>query len=227
MKVLFWDIDGTLLQVGKAGMYAFDHAVQEIYGQTIDYQLIKTSGMTDNYIAKQIVELIECRQAEAGEIASLTSRYEELLAQYLSNHPGKILSGVEPMLNALANREDIVQLILTGNSRHGAEVKLSYHGLDSFFDFEHSAFGDGCLDRNEISAKARQIVQTVYPHIEANEIYVIGDTPNDVRCGKSIGVRTIAVASGRFTYDELMASHPSEVFESLPSPQEFLKALEK
>lgn len=227
MKVLFWDIDGTLLQVGKAGRYAFDHAVQEIYGRRIDYSLIKTSGMTDNYIAKQIVELIENRQAKEGEIASLTSRYEELLAQYLSNHPGKILSGVEPMLTALADRADIVQLILTGNSRHGAEVKLSYHGLDSFFDFEHSAFGDGCLDRNEISAKAKQIVHDVYPNVKANEIYVIGDTPNDVRCGKAIGARTIAVAGGRFTYDELMVSTPSKVFESLPSPQEFLKALEK
>lgn len=227
MKVLFWDIDGTLLQVGKAGLFAFDHAVREIYGQTIDYKLIKTSGMTDNYIAKQIIELIEHRTAKTSEIAQLTSRYEELLSDYLADHPGKILSGVHEMLTALNDRGDIVQLILTGNSRHGAEVKLSHHGLDPFFDFDHSAFGDGCFDRNEISAKARQLVRDVYPNVQASDIYVIGDTPNDVRCGKSIGARTIAVAKGRFTYEELLLCTPWWTIRSLPTPQEFVKALEK
>lgn len=227
MKVLFWDIDGTLLQVGKAGLYAFDHAVQEIYQRTIDYRLIKTSGMTDNYIAKQIIELIEEREATADEIHRLTSRYEDLLAEYLSNHPGQILSGVTAMLTQLSKRDDIIQLILTGNSRHGAAVKLSYHGLDGFFDFDHSAFGDGCFDRNEISAKAQRIVHDTYPSVQPSEIYVIGDTPNDVRCGKSIGVRTIAVASGRFTYDELIASTPWQTLEKLPTPQQFINILEK
>lgn len=227
MKVLFWDIDGTLLQVGKAGLYAFDQAVRELYGRTIDYRLIKTSGMTDNYIAKQIIELISAQEATMAQITSLTARYEELLADYLAHHPGKILSGAHEMLSALHKRGDIAQLILTGNSRHGAKVKLSYHGLDSFFDFDHSAFGDGCFDRNEISAKAKQIVYSVYPSVATSDIYVIGDTPNDVRCGKSIDARTIAVASGRFTYEELTHSAPWWTIESLPTPQEFVKALEK
>lgn len=227
MKILFWDIDGTLLQVGKAGLYAFDHAVQEIYGRTIDYRQIKTSGMTDSYIAKQIIELISSQTATAEDIDRLTTRYEQLLADYLADHPGRILNGAYEMITSLHEHSDIVQLILTGNSRHGAKVKLSYHGLDPFFDFDHSAFGDGCFDRNEISAKAKQIVRDVYPSVTSDNIYVIGDTPNDVRCGKSINARTIAVASGRFTYEELTHSAPWWTIESLPTPQEFVKALEK
>ncbi|MBO5244703.1 MAG: HAD family hydrolase [Selenomonadales bacterium] len=227
MKVLFWDIDGTLLQAGHAGRYAFDQAVREIYGRTIDYRLIQTSGMTDDYIAKQIIELIKGAIAEPSAIAALTARYEELLPHYLTEKPGYILGGALEILTELHEHEDYVQLILTGNSRHGAEEKLAHYGLYDFFDFDHSAFGDGCFDRNEISAKAKQIADEVYPNVSANDIYVIGDTPNDVRCGKSIGVRTIAVASGRYSYEELASCSPWQTMERLGSPKDFLLILEK
>ncbi len=227
MKILFWDIDGTLLQAGKAGLYAFDEAVREIYGQTIDYKTIKTSGMTDNYIAEQIIEKIEGRRALPVEVMRLTKRYEELLPHYLTVKEGYVLDGVAEMLSELHTHDDYVQLILTGNSRRGAEEKLAYYGLLSFFDLDHSAFGDDCTDRNEISAKARRIVQEVYPSVTADEIYVIGDTPNDVRCGKSIGARTIAIASGRFSYEELAEHMPWWAMEKLTSPKEFLAMLEK
>ena len=227
MKILFWDIDGTLLQAGKAGLYAFDEAVREIYGQTIDYKTIKTSGMTDNYIAEQIIEKIEERRALPVEVMRLTKRYEELLPHYLTVKEGYVLDGVAEMLSELHTHDDYVQLILTGNSRRGAEEKLAYYGLLSFFDLDHSAFGDDCTDRNEISAKARRIVQEVYPSVTADEIYVIGDTPNDVRCGKSIGARTIAIASGRFSYEELAEHMPWWAMEKLTSPKEFLAMLEK
>lgn len=227
MKVLFWDIDGTLLQAGHAGRYAFDQAVREIYGRTIDYKLIQTSGMTDDYIAKQIIEMIEGRVAEPSAIAAMTARYEELLPHYLTEKPGYILEGVAEVLTELHAHDDYVQLILTGNSRRGAEEKLAHYGLCSFFDFDHSAFGDDCFDRNEISAKARKIVHNVYPSVASSEIYVIGDTPNDVRCGKAIGARTIAVASGRYSYDELTACDPWHTMERLCSPKDFLFILEK
>ncbi len=227
MKVLFWDIDGTLLQAGRAGLYAFDEAVREMYGQTIDYGTIKTSGMTDNYIAEQIIEKIEQRRAMPSEVMKLTMRYEELLPHYLSVKEGHILDGVVEMLSELHTHDDYVQLILTGNSRRGAEAKLEHYGLDAFFDLDHSAFGDDCVDRNEISAKARRIVHDVYPSVMASEIYVIGDTPNDVRCGKAIGARTIAIASGRFSYEELVRCMPWWTMEKLVSPKEFLSTLEK
>lgn len=227
MKVLFWDIDGTLLQAGHAGRYAFDQAVREIYGRTIDYKLIQTSGMTDDYIAKQIIELIEGTIAKPSAIASLTARYEELLPHYLTEKPGYILDGALEILTELHEHEDYVQLILTGNSRRGAEEKLAHYGLHTFFDFDHSAFGDGCFDRNEISAKAKRITDEVYPSVGASDIYVIGDTPNDVRCGKAIGARTIAVASGRYSYEELASCSPWQTMERLISPKEFIIMLEK
>lgn len=227
MKVLFWDIDGTLLQAGKAGLFAFDEAVREIYGQTIDYASIKTSGMTDNYIAEQIIEKIERRRALPFEVMRLTMRYEQLLPHYLTIKEGYVLPGVAEMLTELHTHDDYVQLILTGNSRRGGEEKLKYYGLDSFFDLDHSAFGDDCIDRNEISAKARRIVHDVYPSVTADEIYVIGDTPNDVRCGKAIGARTIAVASGRFSFEELARCMPWWAMEKLAEPKEFLVMIEK
>lgn len=227
MKVLFWDIDGTLLQAGRAGLYAFDEAVREIYGRTIDYTAIKTSGMTDNYIAEQIIEKIERRRALPFEVMGLTMRYEQLLPHYLSVKEGHVLDGVVEMLSELHMHDDYVQLILTGNSRLGAEAKLSHYGLRSFFDFDHSAFGDDCIDRNEISAKAKRIVHDVYPSVTASEIYVIGDTPNDIRCGKAIGARTIAIASGRFSFEELVHCMPWWAMDKLVSPKEFLAALEK
>lgn len=227
MKILFWDIDGTLLQAGHAGRYAFDQSVREIYGRTLDYKMIQTSGMTDDYIAKQIIEVIEGREAERAEIVALTARYEELLAHYLTEKPGYILDGALEILTELHEHEDHVQLILTGNSRRGAEEKLAYYGLYDFFDLDHSAFGDGCFDRNEISAKAKRITDEMYPSAAASDIYVIGDTPNDVRCGKAIGARTIAVASGRYSYEELASCDPWQTMERLISPKEFLLILEK
>lgn len=227
MKVLFWDIDGTLLQAGKAGLYAFDEAVREIYGQTIDYASIKTSGMTDNYIAEQIIEKIERRRALPFEVMRLTMRYEQLLPHYLTIKEGHVLGGVVEMLSELHTHDDYVQLILTGNSRLGAEAKLRHYGLLSFFDLDHSAFGDDCTDRNEISAKARRIVHDVYPSVTSNEIYVIGDTPNDVRCGKAIGARTIAIASGRFSYEQLADCMPWWAMEKLVKPKDFLSMIEK
>ncbi len=225
LKILFWDIDGTIMRTAKAGLFAFEQAVSEFYCREIDFAKITTSGMTDNHIAAQVIEHIGEGQASNEDIHKLTRRYEELLPVFLAERGGYILPSVKEILAALHQKEEYVQLLLTGNSRCGAEIKLKHYGLDQYFDFEASAFCGHHLDRHDIAKFALKSVSERYPHVTMEDIFVIGDTPNDINCGKSIGAKTIAVATGNYSYQQLAEYSPWWVVEKLPMPQEFIAKL--
>ncbi|MBP2627114.1 MAG: hypothetical protein H6Q68_1825 [Firmicutes bacterium] len=223
MRILFWDIDGTLLKTAKAGLYAFEQVIQEILTIPFDFSTIKTAGMTDYYIAYQVIKLATRREPTYHEICNLIARYEEVLPSHLAARKGHLTPSVKDILTHLHSCEDYVSLLLTGNTLFGAKTKLAHYGLDDFFNFEHSAFCSNCFDRTEISNQALSIVKEHYPDVDPEHIYVIGDTPNDIHCGKAIGARTIAVATGTYSVQELSAHSPWWVVPSLPSPVEFLE----
>ena len=125
------------------------------------------------------------------------------------------------------NQPDYVSILLTGNTAIGAKIKLTYYGLDSFFDFTASAFCHNSFHRNEISALALSIVQKQYPTVTPDQIYIIGYTPNDIHCGKAIGARTVAVATGRYSLAELDEHEPWWGVSSLPEPLEFIKNINR
>ena len=221
MDIFFWDIDGTLIRTDKAGLYAFEQAVRELWDSPVDFHQIHSAGMTDYSIARQIIERIAARPASHQEVKDLTRRYEELLQEHLAQREGKVMPSVREILAALQEK-GALSLLLTGNSRKGAEMKMRKFGLEVFFDFEHSAFCEHSPNRDDVATRA---LQKILNRFEAgsSRLFVIGDTPNDIRCGKMIGAYTISVATGTFSEPELASHEPWWSLPHLPPAPLFIK----
>ena len=221
MDIFFWDIDGTLIRTDKAGLYAFEQSVRELWDSPVDFHQIHSAGMTDYSIARQIIERIAARPASHQEVKDLTRRYEELLQEHLAQREGKVMPSVREILAALQEK-GALSLLLTGNSRKGAEMKMRKFGLEGFFDFEHSAFCEDSPNRDDVANRA---LQKILNRIEggSSRLFVIGDTPNDIRCGKMIGAYTISVATGTFSEPELAAHEPWWSLPHLPPAPLFIE----
>ena len=224
MNIFFWDIDGTLVRTSKSGIYAFAQATRELWKHNVNFDSIEAAGMTDNYIAAQIIAQAAGRSATEEEISALVRRYEQLLPAELCSRGGRIMPSVKEILEELDGRRDCMQLLLTGNSRTGAEVKLKYFELDHYFDFDHSAFCDVHQERISIARCGEAAVKALRGE-ENDTVFIIGDTPHDIACGKAIGARTVAVATGRYTLQELKQHEPWWAAETLPNPSSFLEKL--
>ncbi|CUH95973.1 hypothetical protein P22_2061 [Propionispora sp. 2/2-37] len=228
MNIVFWDIDGTLIRTSRAGLLALEEAAFELWQKSFDFTQIESAGMTDNYIAAQIIQQVLGREALAVEIDSLTSRYEQLLAGHLRQRKGWLLPSIAGILESLYQDSDYQLLLLTGNSRTGAEIKMAHFALSHYFDFEASAFCGPYFRRVDIARQALENVRACYGEAADNRIFVIGDTPNDIQCGKAIGAFTIGVATGGYSREELDRHSPWWVTDCLPSAAEFkgkLKAI--
>lgn len=221
MDIFFWDIDGTLIRTDKAGLYAFEQAVRELWDSPVDFRQIHSAGMTDYSIARQIIEAIVARPASHQEVKNLTGRYEELLLEHLAQREGRVMPAVSEILSAL-QAKGALSLLLTGNSRKGAEMKMRKFGLGGFFDFEHSAFCEDSPNRDDVANRA---LQKILSRFEAgsSRLFVIGDTPNDIRCGKMIGAYTISVATGTFSESELASHEPWWSLPHLPPAPLFVE----
>ena len=221
MDIFFWDIDGTLIRTDKAGLYAFEQAVRELWDSPVDFRQIHSAGMTDYSIARQIIEAIVARPASHQEVKNLTGRYEELLLEHLAQREGRVMPAVSEILAALQEK-GALSLLLTGNSRKGAEMKMRKFSLGGFFDFEHSAFCEDSPNRDDVANRA---LQKILSRFEAgsSRLFVIGDTPNDIRCGKMIGAYTISVATGTFSEQELASHEPWWSLPHLPPAPLFIE----
>lgn len=223
MTILFWDIDGTLITTGRAGMFAWNDSVQEVTGRAFDLRVeLRTAGLTDYQIAVRTFELIGVTP-EADLIARLVRRYEELLPASLPLKAGYVLPNVRDILESCHGRSDVRSYLLTGNTRGGARAKLTYYGLMDFFP--DGAFAEDHGDRSSIARRALELARRAGP-VADERIFVIGDTPHDIECAKAIGARTIAVATGGYTRDELETHRPWRVFEQLPAPADFAELIE-
>jgi phosphoglycolate phosphatase len=217
---VFWDIDGTLLTTARAGIFALEDASRDVLGHELDLSTMRTAGLTDAEIAIEV-----CRSFGLEERAGDFLRaYGDLLPERLSRKRGEVLPNVRANLEALHARDDVSSLLLTGNIRAGAEAKLRHYGLWEFFEQTGGAFSVEGSDRPSIARAAQALAGEAYAGERA---YVIGDTPHDVSCGKVIGARTVAVATGpSYSAAELEACDPWLTLEQLPAPEELLTLLE-
>jgi phosphoglycolate phosphatase-like HAD superfamily hydrolase len=143
--------------------------------------------------------------------------YLRVLPGTLAARPGTVLPGVLPLLERLAARADIALGLLTGNTREGAHIKLAHYGLDRYFDF--GGFGDDHLERDDVAREALAAVsRRLNGNVNLARVWVIGDTPTDVSCGRAIGARVIAVATGNHSRDELAASGPDHLALDFADP---------
>lgn len=215
---LLWDIDGTLLHTGRAGIFALEDAAKEVLGSLPNLDDLPTAGLTDVEIAMGIVS--QAGQAPEPNVVNRFLRaYESHLPSALPRRTGLVFPGVREILDSVAQRGDVLSLLLTGNTQAGARAKLTHYGLDRYFS--EGAFSDGTSDRRSIARRALDLVRQRHPDIDLNQVFVIGDTPHDIHCGKAIGARTIAVATGQYGEDALKSFDPWWVIPVLPSPSRF------
>jgi phosphoglycolate phosphatase-like HAD superfamily hydrolase len=221
---LFWDIDGTLLLTARAGVFALEEASEEVLGTRVDLSTMRTAGMTDFEIAQVICAALGVDDPSAP--AAFLAVYERLLPERLGWRKGRVLPNVRENLEALSDRDDVVNMLLTGNVAGGAEAKLRHYGLWEFFGAGGAFSTEGC-DRPSIARRARELAAEHGGEVPPGErMVVIGDTPHDIRCGQAIGARTVAVATGPgYGLDALEACDPWAAIEQLPAPPELERLL--
>lgn len=222
MIVLFWDIDGTLLTTARAGVFAWEDSVRELTGRDFDLSVIRTAGMTDYQIAVRTLEALGV-EVTPGNVRRLLGRYEELLPSSLPRRSGRVLDNVREILEHLQGRPDVRSYLLTGNTRLGARAKLTYYDLIHFFP--DGAFAEDAGPRAGIASRALELARRAGP-VGEETIFVVGDTPHDIECARAIDAKTIAVATGGYSVEELRPHGPWRLFETLPPPPEFAGLLE-
>ena len=212
-RLLLFDIDGTLITSGGAGEAALKDAMRSRFGVEEDLAGIILAGATDARIARELLEKHGIA-VSSENVAALLDTYLGHLSDRIGRHDGKLLPGIVPLLNVLSQREDAVLALLTGNVSRGAEIKLTHYGVWDFFEF--GAFADDHHDRNELGKFARErALERHGEEFPPSRIYVIGDTPKDIECGRAIGACTVAIATGHYSAAELKEHSPDFLFEDL------------
>ena len=212
VTTLCWDIDGTLLTTGRAGILALESAFEEVVGRPVDLTELVASGLTEHEVAHAVFSVAQF-DADDQLLERFLRSYERHLPAALPRRHGRVLPGVRDVLEDLSPRTDVRNLILTGNTPAGARAKLAHYGLLEFF--ADGAYCVGPEPRTEIALRAASLADG------SRSFYVIGDTPNDIACGKAIGARTIAVATGSHDRAELSRHDPWRVISEIPDPQTF------
>jgi phosphoglycolate phosphatase-like HAD superfamily hydrolase len=222
--LVLWDIDGTLIQSGGAGERALVTALQTAFGRIGTLEDVELAGRTDRWIARRVLAKFAVPDT-AENITKYLDGYLNALPNELANPHARVLPGVRDLLVAIAAKKNFAQGLLTGNVRRGAEIKLSHHQLWAHFEF--GAFGDDAELRNELGPHAvRRAAARHAVDFPADRVFVIGDTPHDVECGKAIGARTIAVATGNFSVAALQKHEPTAVFADLSDTAAVMQVLQ-
>lgn len=224
MRVCLFDIDGTLINSGGAGGAAMLAAFAEEFGASDFRHDIQAAGRTDRAIALDVFKAFGLTMDEPS--------YDRYLEAYLRHLPiqlrqrsGVVLPGIAESLSALSQAPEMALGLLTGNLQRGAYLKLEHFELHQYFDF--GGFGDRHLSRNEVARDAFRTIKTRFgSDLDPDDIWVIGDTPADIECGRAINARTLAVSTGIYSYDELAACDPDVLLEDLTDLKRLLKLLE-
>ncbi len=222
-RLLLFDIDGTLIDSGGAGIQSLKDVLQQQFGIADDLRGVEIAGKTDTGIVHQILRKQKIAVTDEATSAFL-DLYLEFLVHELPQRKGRVLPGVPELLLRLRQRPHNVLGLLTGNLERGAKIKLSYYGLWDFFEF--GAFADDHHERNELGPFAQRRARERHAiDFAAAEIDVIGDTPHDIACGKAIGARTIAVATGSFTRAQLAAHAPDRIVDDFSEVEAVIREL--
>lgn len=224
MPICLFDIDGTLLNTGGAGQAAMEAALQREFGvDDVAVHGVAVAGRTDRAITADLLEFFGL-PADGASIGRFLNAYLRMLPDYLKTTPGTVLPGIPDLLETLGRREDMLLGLLTGNYREGARLKLAHYGLGHHFGF--GGFGDRHHDRDDVAREALgELRHRCDGQLTMEQVWVIGDTPSDVRCGRAIGAKTFAVATGVYPAEQLRAAGPDCFVPDLSDPEPLLRLL--
>jgi phosphoglycolate phosphatase len=225
VRLVLFDIDGTILRSDGAGRRAMIAALREVFGGT-GPEDHRYDGKTDPQIVREVMRLEGHRDAHIDEqMEALMTLYLTRLGRELDDADTFVYPGIRELLDALEARDDTILGLLTGNLREGAYAKLRAAGIDPA-RFRVGAFGSDHEHRPELPALAkRRAQQELGLELEGPDLVVIGDTPADMECGRSLGVRAIGVATGSYTVDELLQCGAHAAFETLADTTRVMHAI--
>jgi len=207
VKLLLFDIDQTLVNTGGAGIHALDRACKKLLAIDNAMDGIRPHGKTDPAIAREILRV------RLGATSDVEAQIQSILEAYLSfledevqtSAKYRVLPGIVSLLDEIAARPDMILGLATGNIELGARIKLERGKLNRYFAL--GGFGSDSEDRTELvrkaAAKAAYNNGSSFP---ASDVFVIGDTPLDVDAGKRAGFKTVGVATGSYSVDQLLAA---------------------
>ena len=225
-RLILFDIDGTLLTTDGVAGRAFRAALERVFGTSGPTRGYSFAGKTDPQIARDLLLAggVEEPSIDAG-LAAVWEHYTPTLEREIAAANTHVFPGVRELVQRLHHDPDAILGLLTGNLREGARIKLTAAGLD--FDwFTVGAFGSDHARRPELPAIAIARAEEQFGRrFEGKSVVIIGDTPLDVACGEHLGVRTIAVATGNYSEDELRACGPDYLFTSLEDTDAVWRAI--
>jgi phosphoglycolate phosphatase len=226
LRLLLFDIDGTLVLTGGAGSRAMTRAFATTHGLEDALKRVDLAGRTDRIIMRDALAQAG-REGEDVDLDEFRAAYCAALREEIQK-PGTgrrgLLPGVKPLLDRLAARDDVRLALLTGNFRASAEIKLSAFGVWDYFSW--GAFADDAIERDDLIRIAHARHETEHGRlIEPERVVVIGDTPHDIRCARAGGAKVVAVATGNYTREALAEHQPDALFADLSDTDTVLTAL--
>jgi len=225
-RLILWDIDGTLVRAGDVGAVIFDVAIEKRLGRPPAGR-IAMSGKTDPQIVLEYLTEFDLPDDHDHLPAILQGIEAELAAQAdLIRAHGMVLPGIVELLPRLAARDDVDQTVLTGNIAPNAMVKVAAFGLDWWLNLAMGAYGSDNADRNALVPVAlRKVKEARGVDYSPDQVWVVGDAPNDLACARAAGVRCLLVATGRPTFDDLAALQPDALRHDLSDVDEIMDLL--
>ena len=225
-KLLLFDIDGTLVLTGGAGIRAMNRAGEEVLGVTGLLNGTEVAGRTDWIIMHDALRKAghELDEDLFERMRAAHHRYlrEEIEAR--GEGVKAVMPGIRELLPLLQSRDDVALGLLTGNFEEAARIKLGHFDLWDYF--RCGAFGDDAADRNALVPfavdRARECGLGSFDY---GDVVVIGDTPNDVACAVAVGAVPIAVATGTYSLDQLRATGAPIVLEDLSDVEGFVERI--
>lgn len=224
--LLLFDIDGTLVLTGRAGLRAMGAAFEDLFGVSDAFRHVKMGGRTDSWLVSHALARWGIDDTPDHHTRFRAAYLPRLAEEMLEPGTGTkgIMPGVRALLDAVAGQADVHVALLTGNYREAAAIKLQHFALWDYFGF--GAFADDAADRNLLVpvARGRAKEQGVSDEACARAV-VIGDTPHDVACATVAGARSVAVATGGHSRDELARAGADVVLDTLSDTEQVLRLL--
>ena len=216
-SVVLWDIDGTLLRAGRIAGTVFASAVESMFGVAAQDHGVRYGGKTDPQIAREILAALSVDHDAEVHLPQLMAALELGLAEGRQKmlDDGFVMPGVEALLARLHDQPNVVQSVLTGNTRANAVLKLETFGLDRWIDVDAGAFGSDDADRNRLVPLALARIAERHVAADKDRTWVVGDTPFDAACAQAGGVRCLLVATGHASREELEAAGADLVVDDL------------
>jgi phosphoglycolate phosphatase len=226
VRLVLWDIDGTLVEAAGLGRDAFFEAFEAVTGERPS-AMVPFAGRTDLEIALDMLASSGVEAAEGlldvfgDELAAAMATRSQALREY-----GRAFPGAAAALERLQSEPDVLQSLLTGNIAPNAKVKLAAFGLDRHVDFEIGAYGSDDRMRGRLVAIAREKAERKHGvELHAGDVVLIGDTPLDVRAAHEGGARAVGVATGPYDVDALRDAGADAVLGDLTDTEAVLSAL--